>query len=83
MERYRMPAPRAAIALGAALAAVATLTLSLLPARAPGANAPLTAARAPIEVAIVPSRIEVVGVRNRNAASNDEARQAPTMANPG
>jgi hypothetical protein len=64
-------------ALAAALATVATFGLAvLLPANAtPGTDPSVLAAQrqqaAPIEVAIVPSRIDVIGVRNDKSALSE------------
>lgn len=69
-------------AIAAVFATAVTLAIAvLLPANAtPGTDVELLAARArqgaPIEVAIVPSRIEVIGVRNDKAALNDAERGA-------
>lgn len=76
MTNYRPDTPRLAIAAGAFLLAAASLAMlvvapAVLDARA-DAPALLAAARgpapAPVEVAIVPARIEVVGAREPNVA---------------
>jgi hypothetical protein len=74
MKSYCTKTPRPAIALLAAGATVATLALALSPAQAPEQSTIAATAARPTEVAIVPSRIEVIGVRARDAARNDAVR---------
>ena len=71
MNAYTTDTPRAAFALIAiGLAALTLGTFVVAPAVFDAGFAPETyaAARAPVEVAITPSRIEVVGAREPNVA---------------
>ncbi len=70
MERYRTPAPRSTLAIAAALASAATFALAVMPIGASHVTA-RPAASPPVEVAIVPARIEVIAVRSQAAARND------------
>jgi len=69
MNRYAITVPRKTFVIGAIAMAVLTLGASIAPARVDSPAQPAaTAGYAPagaaaIEVAIVPARIEVVGVR--------------------
>ena len=71
MNAYTTDTPRAAFALAAiGLAALTLGTFVAGPAAFDSGFAPEThaATRAPVEVAITPSRIEVVGAREPNVA---------------
>jgi hypothetical protein len=74
MHRYEPRFPAPAFGLAAALVSGAVLTLAVLvPVKlADGARErALAAAKPPVEVAIVPSRIDVIGVRTQRTAEND------------
>ena len=76
MNRYSSNPPRALAALAALAMTALTFGLTVgAPASVDHAN--LAAARkgspAPIEVAIIPSRIEVIGVRAQSVASENDA----------
>jgi hypothetical protein len=67
MNRYTTPTPRAAFAVAAfALTALTTSLAVIVPAH-------VAPAAAPTEVAIVPSRIEVIAVRNKALATAPDA----------
>jgi len=71
MKDYTTDTPRAAFAVAAVgLAALTLGTFVVAPAVFDSGGAPgsALAARAPIEVAITPARIEVVGAREPNVA---------------
>ena len=77
MNRYQSNTPRALVALAAIAMTALTFGLTVgAPASVDHAN-PATIARkaspAPIEVAIIPSRIEVIGVRAQSVASENDA----------
>ncbi len=73
MNRYQTRTPRLAFAtVAVALTAITVALTVVAPARFDAADAPRLALRngsAPTEVAIVPARIEVVGVRNPELAA--------------
>lgn len=86
MNRYEPGTPRTALGLAAiALTALTVGLLVVVPARmdvSPDAltMARIRAAHAPIEVAITPARIDVVGERDREVAAMDAA--IPPKAKP-
>ncbi|HVE50755.1 MAG TPA: hypothetical protein VNG69_14225 [Casimicrobiaceae bacterium] len=68
MNRYHAPRSAPLIGLGAVLASCAVMMLAVyLPSRLPP-DARVVARFAPIEVAIEPSTIEVVGIRSQFTA---------------
>lgn len=77
MNRYEHHLPAPIIAVAAVLATVVTMALAvIMPAElAPIGGGALAGARpaaaAPVEVAIVPARIDVVGVRNAKSAASE------------
>jgi hypothetical protein len=77
MSRYESNTPRAAFALAAIAMTALTFGLAVsVPASVDHANlatAARKASRAPTEVAIIPSRIEVIGVREQSVAVEHEA----------
>ena len=83
MNRYEPGTPRTA--LGMAAIALTALTVGLLvvvPAKmdvSPDALtlARINAAHPPIEVAITPARIEVIGVRDREVAAAEDGAVVP------
>ena len=78
MNGYQTPAPRAAFAVTAFALTALTLALTIvLPSQADGTA---RTAAAPIEVAINPSRIEVIGVRRGDVASTQPAADAKAPA---
>jgi len=75
MNQYRLEVPRAALALGAvAMTVFSIAALVVAPAKLDSGFAPDSFARAPsapaapVEVAISPARIDVIGVREPDVA---------------
>jgi hypothetical protein len=93
MHRYNFPTPRARAAFGLAAVAMSAMTIGLfvaVPAELASAShaerAPATASSAPaapIEVAISPARIDVVGERTEQTAFRPAAPTEPVRAQRG
>jgi hypothetical protein len=82
MNRYEPGTPRTALGLAAiALTALTVGLLVVVPAKMDVSPDALTLARlkaaTPIEVAITPARIEVIGVRDREVATAEDGAMPP------
>ena len=82
MNRYEPGTPRTALGLAAiALTALTVGLLVVVPAKMDVSPDALTLARLkaapPIEVAITPARIEVIGVRDRAVATAEDGAMPP------